>query len=407
MKVSVVGLGKLGVCIMAHIASNENVESVIGVDVNASTVKHVNANRAPVTEPGLQELLTINKGRYHATTTMKDIAQTDISFVVVPTPSNTKKKFSNEYIFQAVDAIGEALRKKEQPHTVVIVSTVMPGSTDGPIRERLERSSRRTDISLVYSPEFIALGSVIHDLQQPDMLLIGASDVEAVEKVEAVLNPYGKIPVALLAISEAEIAKLALNCYVTTKISFANMLGEVCERFGVDGANVTAAMGMDSRIGSKYLRPATAWGGPCFPRDDDAFIAFTNELGLPAPLAEATIAINERQVMRAVIQIDQCASANVSVLGMAYKPNTPVLERSFGIDLVRELLASGYAVTIYDPLAMSDLERIFKDSVYYASSAVEAYERTQVCYLAQACDEFRVLRNFEGKRIIDPWGVLE
>ncbi len=231
--------------------------------------------------------------RLHATTDAADaVARTDVTFVIVPTPSGADGAFSNAHVIAAVRKIGAALRAKRSYHLVVITSTVMPGATGGPIREALEVAAGRTvgeTIGLCYSPEFIALGSVIHDMLNPDFFLIGELDSRSGDMLERIYRAMCEngAPVQRISFVNAELAKIAINTYVTTKISFANMLSDICDHLpGADAVAVTAALGHDSRIGDKYLMPALGYGGPCFPRDTVALASMTRRLGVHADIVE-------------------------------------------------------------------------------------------------------------------------
>src|SRR5439155_850689 len=211
--------------------------------------------------------------------------------------------FSLKYVLAAAKAVGQVLKHKTAYHLVVLTSTVMPGATGGQLLPALEEASGKrcgTDFGLCYSPEFIALGSVIRDFLNPDFCLIGESDPRSGDILEALYkrtwenNPA----VARMNFVNAEIAKLAVNTYVTTKISFANMLARVCEKLpGANVDTVTAALGLDSRIGPKYLKGAVSYGGPCFPRDNLAFAALADQVGAPADIAQVTDRFNRRQLV--------------------------------------------------------------------------------------------------------------
>ena len=262
MKVCVIGLGKLGAPLSAVLASKGH--EVIGVDRNPYFVDCINSGKAPVLEPQLQELIDASKGRLRATQSYDEaIPQTDISFVIVPTPSDETGVFTNAWVIDAVKSIGAALNGKDHYHVVNITSTVMPGSTQGPIREALEAASGKTvgkDIGLCYNPEFIALGSVVRNMLYPDMILLGESDPRAGDVLEAVykMSTENDPPVQRMNLINAEITKISVNTYVTTKISYANTLAELCEKLpGADVGVVTEALGKDTRIGRKYLS-----GGP-------------------------------------------------------------------------------------------------------------------------------------------------
>lgn len=421
MNISVIGLGKLGSPLAACLA--EKGFNVIGVDLNAAYVERINEGHAPVQEPGLEDMIQRNHARLSATTDYETaIADTEATFIIVPTPSNSDGVFSLRYIVDACKGIGRALSRKASYHLVVITSTVMPGSTGGEIRETLEKYAGKRcgdDFGLCYSPEFIALGSVIHDLLAPDFVLIGESDERAGDVLVSIYRQLcGDHPaVARMNFINAELAKISVNTFVTTKISYANMLAEICERLpGADVEVVTAAIGLDKRIGARYLRGATGYGGPCFPRDNVAFGRLAHLIGANADIAHATDQINRRQAERLVERLTARlnAGATVAVLGLAYKPDTNVIEESQGIMLVRNLLAKGYAVLAYDPLAMENARAVLGDNVIYISSAQECVQRADAVVIAIPCQEFETLSPNDVKRdrpykliVLDTWRVLD
>ncbi len=275
---------------------------VVGVDNDLAKVRALEALEAPFREPGLEERLAASEGRLTATASVADaVAHSELTMIVVPTPSEEGGGFSLRHAIAACTEVGAALAAKDSYHVVSITSTVMPGSTGGPLRRRLEAASGKragAEFGLCYSPEFIALGSVIHDFLNPDFLLIGESDGRAGDVLAAV---YAQVcenehPTVRLGFVNAELAKLAVNSFVTTKISFANMLARICEALpGADVDAVTAAVGLDSRIGAKYLKGAISYGGPCFPRDNAALAALARELGAPADLAETVDRLNRAE----------------------------------------------------------------------------------------------------------------
>ena len=354
MKVSVLGLGKLG-CPLAAVLASKGFE-VAGYDLSESVVARLNEHQAPVIEPGLQELLDAHGERLKAYTDIEPcIADSEISFVIVPTPSLPSGWFDNSFVLDVVTKIGRCLAGTSRYHVVNIVSTVMPGSVGGEIRKCLESASGRnvgSDIGLTYNPEFIALGSVVHDMLHPDMILLGASDSRAGDLLESVYSTVvGKeVPKARLSLVDAEITKIAVNTYVTTKISFTSMLASVCEKTaGADALKVAAAVGLDTRIGRKYFRPGAPFGGPCFPRDAVAFSAFAKHSGGLSSLADATTSVNQSRIDEISAAVAQAtpAGARVGVVGLSYKPGTHVTEESFGVRLV-ERLVDAHSVTTWD-----------------------------------------------------------
>lgn len=419
MDIAVIGLGKLGSPLAAVLADKGH--SVIGVDLNPNAVAAINAGRAPVTEPGLQERIDSAGKRLSATTDFAAaITASDISFIIVPTPSDTHGRFTNRYVIDAVERIGAALRTTDRYHVVNITSTVMPGSTGGEIRAALERASGRLvgdNVGLTYNPEFIALGSVVRDLLNPDMLLVGESDPRAGDVLESVYRQTlsRDVPIQRMNWVNAELTKIAVNTYVTTKISYANMLAEICEHLPeADVDVVTAALGKDSRIGGKYLKGALGYGGPCFPRDNVAFASMARGLGVAADIATATDAINQRQVDRVVDLVDRLGpkGSAVAVLGLAYKPQTPVVEESQGIMIARKLSQAGHEVIVTDPLALETASAVLGDSVVAVGSAEAAIGAADIIVIASPAPEFSRLPASafaaQGKRrvVLDCWRIL-
>jgi UDPglucose 6-dehydrogenase len=417
MRIAVVGLGKLGAPQAAVLASKGN--DVLGIDVNPTAVQLVNEGRAPVQEPGLQELVSASRDRLSATTDLAAAASGDVTILLVPTPSDERGAFSNAYVLAAIAEVGGALASKDDYHVVVIGSTVMPGSCDGEIRATLERVSGRTvgeGLGLCYSPEFIALGNVIGNMLEPDMVLVGESDPRAGAVVEELFRGVceNDPPFRRMSLVNAELTKIAVNTYVTMKISYANALADICERLpAADVDVVTDALGLDTRIGPKYLRGAIAYGGPCFPRDNKAFATLARDLGAQALLAEATDAINVAQTDRLarIVQSQLRDGQAVGILGLAYKPDTGVIEVSAGLALARILGEAGYEIFVYDPLATDAAVAALDGLAHGCGSASEVLDRADLVVMTTAWPEFAELANDlrrDGERpvVIDCWGVL-
>ena len=419
MRVSVIGLGKLGSPLAAVLASKGH--HVIGVDVNPDFVRMLAAGKAPVDEPGLQELIDSSKGRLAATTDFEEaVLKSEVAFVIVPTPSDHAGGFSNKYVLSAVTAIGQALRKKSDYFVVNITSTVMPGSTGGEIREALESASGREvgkTVGLCYNPEFIALGSVIRDMLYPDMLLVGESDPRAGDVLESIYGATceNQPPMRRMSWVNAELTKLSVNTFVTTKISYANMLADICERLpGADVDVVTAALGMDSRIGKKYLKGALGYGGPCFPRDNVAFGHLARTIGARADLAESTDRLNRHQIDRlaaAVLHLLDGRS-RVGVLGLSYKPDTAVIEASQGVALAAKLSEEWREVYVHDPMALAGAMVLLQDKVVPMKSAEECVRAVDVLVITTPWPQFAALtpdvfaRPRGRLQILDCWRIL-
>lgn len=401
--VAVIGLGKLG-AVLAGVLANRG-HTVIGVDVNQNVVDQVDVGHAPVVETGLQVLYDQAAYNLTATTDFRQaVARSTIAFIIVPTPTDHTDGFTSRYVIEAVTEIGQALQTETKRYTVVVCSTVMPGETNGAIRSALEVASGREigpSLGLCYSPEFIALGSVIHDMTHPDMVLMGAADdASMLDLYDVIAGVPQSDPVYFrLSLIDAEIAKISLNTYITMKISFANLLGEICQEIdGADASWVTAAIGADSRVGSRYITPGGAYGGPCFPRDTKAFAVMARNVGVSPDLADASDAINQRQAEQLADELGKCDA--VTVLGLSYKPHTNVTENSFGVDLTNLLQFQGVVVTTYDPVVAGTI-----NGNNNTPTVDEALRASDVVVIATPWDEFRDL-DYTGKRVIDMWGIV-
>ena len=420
MDLSVIGLGKLGSPMAACFAAKGH--RVTGVDVNANFVRAINELRPPVFEPGLEDMLARTEGRLRATTDIEEaVGDCDMVFMIVPTPSEANGSFSLKYVLPAAASIGAAMRTASRFPVIVLTSTVMPGTTGGAVRAALESASGKrcgVDFGLCYSPEFISLGSVIRDFLHPDFILIGESDQRSGELLGAFYQQVceNRPPVARMAFANAELTKLALNTFVTTKISYANLLAAICEKLeGGDVDAVTRALGLDSRIGPKYLKGSLGYGGPCFPRDNQALVSLARRLGVFAPLPEATDQINSHQVprLKELVEHHLPAGGRVGILGLAYKPQTNVIERAQGTELAQELLAEGHGVSVYDPCALDAARPVLKGDVTFAESAADCIAQADVVILCNPSAEFKALRAEDFVRadrqvtVIDCWRLLD
>ena len=420
---SVIGIGKLGLPLAAYCAHRGY--KVIGVDVNKATVESVNKGVSPIYEPGVDALLRNSHGRLAATTDYKfAVENSDITFILVPTPSEENGSFSNKLIEAAAENVAEGLKRKEGFHVIAITSTVMPGTCETVVKPLLERVSGKkcsVDFGLCYNPEFVALGSVIRDLSSPDAVLIGESDKKSGDTLSEVYKTVctNNPPIARMSICNAEVAKLALNVFITTKISLANAFAEICEqlpRGDIDA--VTKFLGLDSRIGSKYLRGGLGYGGPCFPRDNLAFIYLTQQLNSQAWLQQATDRVNQHQNERITKLVESklggIKNKSIALLGITYKPNTDVVEASAALQLAKELLKKGAHLRIYDPAGNANAQQVLGNkNLVYVTSAKECLKSAQLCILDTPWEEFKSLTpedfitNMDKPTVLDCWRFFD
>lgn len=347
MDIGVIGLGKLGLPLAALYAKNGH--KVYGYDKDIKIVEAVNKKISPYPEPYLQDLLVEAKSNLIAYLPYEMAEHLDMFFVVVPTPSWRDGAFSNRYIIDTFTKLGPYLKKNERKPIIVICSTVMPGS----IRELadiLEEETGGKDIGLCYSPEFIALGDVISGLSNPDFILIGSEDEEVANAVEYTIKTIVKndAPVKRMSPIEAEITKISINTYLTMKISYANMIGQICKAKGVSPNGVLEAVGSDHRIGNKFLRSGMPYGGPCLARDVRAFGVVCQESGVQEDLLDAIWTIND-SVRENIVDRMESAGGPYLISGISYKHSAPnIFDDSIGYDILEYLVDIEENVCVYD-----------------------------------------------------------
>ena len=422
--VSLVGLGNLGLCLAAVFAKRGL--NTLGVDIKESVVESINQGISPIVEPGLPELIAEVGGKSLKATLnhQEAIEKTDTTFVLVSTPSNPDGSFSNRYVESAVKSLAAALKENPKPyHLFVISSTVMPGSIEKsfiPLVEEYSCRKLNEGFGMAYYPDFVALGDIIKGFLQPELVVIGESDKKAGDLVEAIHHKICESNPSIHRMSfiSAELAKVSLNTYITIKISFANTLANICEKIpGSDVDTVTAAIGVDRRISPYYLKGGLAYGGTCFPRDTKAFITFARLHDNEAELIKAVERVNafqDEHLLELVTRyIRGGVEQTVGVLGLAFKPNTPVITESPSIKLIEGLLATEQDMTIvgYDPLAIENTKVLFNEKIEYVSSAEECLAMSSVCVITTPDQVYKqALETYKTNHpitVIDCWRLLD
>jgi UDPglucose 6-dehydrogenase len=392
---------------------------VIGVDVLERSVDLLNAGHAPVQETDLERTIADNRSRIRATTSHRDaILASDVTFAVVPTPSDERGSFSLQYAVWGFREIGRALAEKSTYHLVVLSSTVLPGSMRYALIPVLEQESGKRcgrDFGVCYSPEFIALGNVIQEFLNPDFTLVGEFDERSgclLESCYAAILENGA-PCKRMSLENAELAKVALNTLVTTKISYANMLADLCERIpGGDVDVVTNALGLDRRVGDKYLKGAIGYGGPCFPRDNVALSFLARAIGTEAAIAETTDRVNRSIPERIVERLHPLAQQGrtIAVLGLAYKPYSHVVEESQGVALAKTLSHAGARVIGFDPLAADSARRELAYHAIVLDSLEACLEQADAVLIATPDPVFAALKRSDFRHVpvtvVDCWRIL-
>ena len=421
MKIAVFGLGKLGSCIAAVLAQKH---TVVGVDVNPDVVEAITAGQPPprVSEPALNELLEAAFGRGSISATLdpiKAISGADMAIIIVPTPSRSDGLFASDYVADALNKIAFSLNSMDalpaHPLTVVIVSTLTPGSVDAlnaQINMMLEQDD---EVELIYSPVFVALGSVVHNLCNPDALLIGTgngTETRGAQLWQALLQDAvynGAVPVKLMTWTGAEMSKLTLNVFLSVKSLWANEIAILAQAAGVNASPILEFIGLDRRIGPKMLRPGFPPGGPCLPRDVRCMFSFARLYEISTNMLSALLKAKDQQFAFIANEIALLSmDVPVGIVGFAYKPGTPITEDSGAINLARLLWQKhGIETVLYDIEAT--LPEGLPKEIASTTSLDELLDACPVVVIGT--DDLRYIHlleeaDLDATVIYDVWGLL-
>ena len=353
MKVSVFGLGYVGSVSAASFAADGH--EVVGVDVNADKVAAVNAGRSPIVEPGLEEQLAeaVSAGRLRATTDTADaVAATEVSLLCVGTPSRKNGSLDLSYLERVASQIGDELAKKDAYHVVVVRSTVLPGTTHEVVIPALERASGKKygeGFGVSVNPEFLREGTALKDFRKPPLTLVGHNHAADASGTIALYQAIDA-PLISTSIRVAEMIKYTSNTWHAMKVCFANEIGNVCKRLGVDSHEVMDVFCRDEKLNLSpyYLKPGFAFGGSCLPKDVRALQYRAKEIDVDLPVISSILTSNRMQIARAVDEVVDAGKKRVGLLGFSFKAGTDDLRESPMVILAESLLGKGYSLKIYD-----------------------------------------------------------
>ena len=353
MRVSVFGLGYVGCVSAANFAADGH--DVIGVDVNEQKVAAVNSGRSPIVEPGLDDMLqkSVEERRLRATTsTAEAVAGSDLSLVCVGTPSRKNGSLDLSYLVRVCEQIGDALKEKPSYHVVVIRSTVLPGTTHAHVIPTLEARSGKTygeGFGVAVNPEFLREGTALKDFRQPPLTLVGHNHATDAAPTKALYQDI-EAPLVGTSIRVAEMMKYTSNAWHAVKVVFANEIGNLCKRLGVDSHEVMDIFCRDEKLNLSpyYLKPGFAFGGSCLPKDVRAMQYRAREVDLDMPLINAVLGSNRLQIEHAIDRVVETGRKRVGILGFSFKAGTDDLRESPMVILSEALLGKGLELCIYD-----------------------------------------------------------
>ncbi len=418
MNICVVGTGYVGLVTGACLADFGM--NVTCVDKDESKINMLLGGEIPIYEPGLDAIVAKNTkaGRLHFTTELGPSIEHALAvFIAVGTPPAPDGSADLSYVVQVAEAIAENLNG----YKVVVTKSTVPIGTGQMIEKILrEKVGDKLPFSVVSNPEFLREGSAIGDFMRPDRVVIGARDAQAVAIMKDIYAPLYLIetPFVITNVETSELIKYASNAFLATKITFINEVAQLCDRLGADVHHVAKGMGLDKRIGPKFLHPGPGYGGSCFPKDTQAIADIARRVDRPFEIVETVIRVNDRIKKDSAEKVVAAMGGDVShktvaVLGLSFKPETDDMRDSPALPLVEHLIAQGASVRTFDPEAMENARTMLPDSVQYCSDSYDAVSGADAMVIATEWNQFRSLNLdkiaslMQGNSVIDLRNVYE
>lgn len=416
MHIAVIGTGYVGLVTGACFA--EFGVDVICVDVDAAKLERLSAGEMPIYEPGLEQIVTKNmqSGRLRFTTDIKQaVEQALVIFLAVGTPPKTDGSPDMSFVEAAARSVAEHMNG----YKVIVTKSTVPIGTGEHLRKLIrEHQKSKLNFGIVSNPEFLREGAAINDFMRPDRVVIGSRDEEAIAIMRDLYRPLYLIeaPFVVTSLEAAELTKYAANAFLATKISFINEIANLCEAIGCDVHDVARAIGMDKRIGSKFLHPGPGFGGSCFPKDTQALASVARDFGRESLIVDAVIEVNRRQRQAMLPKIEKLVGSlegkTIAVLGLAFKPETNDMREAPSVEIIRGLLKSGATVRVYDPVAMEEAgemvsDVVFSDDEYAAVTGADALVFVTEWNQFRALDMTRIRDLMRSPNIADLRNIYE
>ncbi|MBI4915904.1 MAG: UDP-glucose/GDP-mannose dehydrogenase family protein [Acidobacteria bacterium] len=395
MHIAVVGSGYVGLVTGACLADFGM--DVTCVDNDAGKIAMLKDGKIPIYEPGLDAIVAKNAaaGRLHFTTELREAVENALAiFIAVGTPPKEDGSADLSYVVQVAEAIADSMNG----YKVVVTKSTVPIGTGQLVEKVIRERNGKYPFSVVSNPEFLREGSAIEDFMRPDRVVIGARDDQAVAIMKDIYRPLYLIetPFVITNVESSELIKYASNAFLATKITFINEVAELCERLGADVHHVARGMGLDRRIGPKFLHPGPGYGGSCFPKDTKALTDIARQAGRPFAIVETVVAVNEQVKLRMVDKVralcgGAVAGLTVGVLGLSFKPETDDMRESAAIPILEALAAEGATLRAFDPAAMDNAREVLPASLVYCSDAYDAAKGADCLVILTEWNQFRSL----------------
>ena len=419
MKISIVGLGFVGLSLTSVLAARGN--DILGIDVDKNKCENIQKGISPFFEPELEKLLKIGlRKKLKISTDISLIRNSDMVFVTVGTPQRSNGSIELSMIKNAVKSIGKVVKNDTRNPIIFIKSTVTPGTMQKIILPILEKESGKKagkDFGLISNPEFLQESTAIRDTKFPHVVVLGGYQTKYMKKAKKFFSKiHPDIPIVITNHQTTEMIKYANNSFLATKISFINQLSNICQN--VPGANIddiAKTIGLDPRIGRLFLNAGPGYGGSCLPKDMKALINFADKVGISPILLNAVEQTNKKQIQNIILLIKKTLgsleSKQITILGTAFKPNTDDIRDSIAIELIKKLLKKKVNITVYDPKAIKNTKIIFGEKIKYANSISNSLKNSQCAIIMVHWKQFEKINNnsirvMKRKFIIDCRRVL-
>lgn len=404
MKVVMIGAGYVGLVSGACFA--EFGASVTCVDVIEEKINALRDGVIPIYEPGLEQLVAknVDAGRLTFSTSLpEEIPKADIVFIAVGTPTRRGDGHADlRYVYEAAKNIAAHI----DGYTVIVNKSTVPVGTAAQVSRIVAETNPEADFSVASNPEFLREGAAINDFMSPDRVVLGVEDERAEQKLRDLYRPINLIEAPILVTNweSAELIKYAANAFLATKISFINEIANLCEAVGADSHAVAKGMGLDARIGKKFLHPGPGYGGSCFPKDTLALIRIAQENDTPSRIVESVVEVNAAQKARMVKKIRQAlgdaSGKNIAVLGLTFKPETDDMRESPSLSIIPPLLDKGAAIVAHDPQGVDEARHLLPESVQYIDDIYEAVTGADAIVLLTEWNEYRNLDLLRVKELM-------
>lgn len=416
MKIAVIGTGYVGLVTGTCFAETGN--EVTCVDIDQRKVDKLSAGEITIYEPGLEKIFLRNlkEQRLHFTSDLKaGIKDAKILFLALPTPPGEDGSADLKYVLGVAKDLGNII----EDYVVVVDKSTVPVGTAEKVQKAIAENSK-VEFDVVSNPEFLREGVAVEDFMKPDRVVIGTNSERSKKLMNELYAPFVRSgnPLIYMDVRSAELTKYAANSFLATKISFMNEIAQLCERMGADVDMVRLGVGSDARIGKRFLFPGIGYGGSCFPKDVQALVKSSAEVGYDFQILNAVMDVNKKQKLHLMPKInkyfnDDLAGKHFAFWGLAFKPNTDDIREAPALDMIDALLAAGATISAFDPEAMPNVKALLGDKINFAENQYDALEGADALIIATEWNEFRtpdflkIVKSLKQKVIFDGRNLFE